>query len=192
MTSSLTLQALEPPSPTSSSSGTAIASAPSTAGRVPPNEYTHGPFEELDDPEDALSCPLQGYPELAKQIVDYPDFEAFQSFKDLSIKSLLYYQAELDDIRRDLHNSEWKDFRTSEGREYCVRADHLLQTGDSEDECAKRQFTLITKMRRVMKDYRAYNVVIRSISLLTWMFIQMRNCSDIHKSLPYHKPTLSM
>lgn len=160
MTSGLSLQAPEPQSPTSSSSGTAVSSALSTAGRVPPDEYTHGPFEKLKDPEDDLSCPLQGYPKLAKQIVDYPDFEAFQSFKDLSIKSLLYYQAELDDIRRDLHNLEWKDFHTEDGREYCVRADHLLQTGDEDDDRAKRQLSLITTMRRVLKDYRAYNLVI--------------------------------
>jgi hypothetical protein len=155
MTVDPTLQTSEPKSPTSSSSGTAIASAPSTAGRIPPDEYTHGEFENLPDPEDDLNCALQGYPELAKQIVDYPDFEAFQSFKDLSIKSLLYYQAELDEIRKDLHQLEWRDFRTDDRKEYCVRADFILQGEYIDNERAKRQFALITRMRQVMKDYRA-------------------------------------
>jgi len=35
-----------------------------------------------------------------------------------------------------------------------------LQSGDEDDDRAKRQLSLITTMRRVLKDYRAYNKVI--------------------------------
>jgi hypothetical protein len=164
----------EPQSPTSSSSGTVIGSVPPTPGRVPGDEYTRTPYDNILDPEEDLNCPLQGYPELAKQIADYPDFEAFQSFKDLSIKSLLYYQAELDELRKDLHKLEWRDFRTGQfddAKEYCVRADYVVQAQNLENgERAKRQYALVTRIREVLKQYRAYMINAHLIILLTRMF----------------------
>lgn len=140
----------EPSSPTSLSSGTAIASAPSTPGQPP---YTRTEYDGIPDVEDDPRVPLGGYPKLANLITEYPDFEAFQSFKDLNIKSLLYYQAELAELREDLHRLEWRDFRTERcdpRAKYCIRADNLLKGGDPEKG---KQKELLKKIRKVLKKY---------------------------------------
>src|ERR1700731_4832312 len=48
------------------------------------------PDGELPDPEENLDMPCHGWPELVKVMVDNPGFEAFQAFRSLHIKSLLY------------------------------------------------------------------------------------------------------
>jgi len=141
----------EPSSPTSSSSGTAIASAPSTPGQP---HYTSTVYDGIPNVEDDSTVPLGGYPKLANLIAEYPDFEAFQSFKDLNVKSLLYYQAELAELREDLHRLEWRDFRTERGdprAKYCVRADSLLKDGNPEIEGKQKE--LLKKIRKVLKKY---------------------------------------
>jgi hypothetical protein len=158
----MTLNLNSPPnhsqSPALSSTETEIGSAPSTAGQNPPDEYTHGEFENQPDVEDDPNRPLQGYPELAKLIANYPDFEAFQSFKDLSIKSLLYYQAELDKLREDLHRLEWRDFQNEpfpDAKLCCVRASTILLGKDSDNVKARKQYNLMKRIREVLKEYRA-------------------------------------
>jgi len=86
-----------------------------------------------------------------------PGFESFQAFRDLNIKSLLYYQAELVGIREELLKVEWKDhinggFEDSD--QLCERVDTLLLTETKDGkEKAERQIQLIKKMRRVLKEY---------------------------------------
>jgi hypothetical protein len=64
-----------------------------------------------EDRANDVNSPVPGWPTLAKVMAQTPDFEAFASFKDLSIKSLLYYQAELIYLREELHKIEWEDNR---------------------------------------------------------------------------------
>jgi hypothetical protein len=107
------------------------------------------------DVEDDLERPLHGYPKLARLIAQYPDFEAFQSFKDLNIKSLLYYQAELAELRKDLHRCEWKDYQEepfARAAKCCVRADVLIMDSDDETR-AKEQMKLMKRIRRLLKEY---------------------------------------
>jgi hypothetical protein len=61
-----------------------------------------------------VNFPVPGWPLLAKLIAENPNLEAFPTFRDLSIKSLLYYQAELIYLRKELHKAEWQDFRQLE------------------------------------------------------------------------------
>jgi hypothetical protein len=60
-------------------------------------------------PAKDLKKPCHGYPALANLMFNYPSMESFQAFRDLHIKSLLYYQAKLDTIRKELHKLEWED-----------------------------------------------------------------------------------
>jgi hypothetical protein len=60
-------------------------------------------------PKKNLEIPCHGYPALAGFMFNNPGFESFQAFRDLHIKSLLYYQGQLDKIREDLHALEWAD-----------------------------------------------------------------------------------
>jgi len=150
-----------PQSPTSSSSGTAIAPAASTPSQSPQNGFTRTVYDGMLDIEEDLSKPVPaGYPALVKLIVKYPEFEAFQSFKDLNIKSLLYYQAELDELRRDLHRLEWRDYRGEPfhgAEECCLTVDRLLWGRDSGDKNAGRQYKKMEKIREVLKEYSAFN-----------------------------------
>jgi hypothetical protein len=60
-------------------------------------------------PTENLQQPCHGYPALANLMYQNPSFESFQAFRDLHIKSLLYYQGQLDNIRKGLHKIEWED-----------------------------------------------------------------------------------
>jgi hypothetical protein len=107
------------------------------------------------DPVYDLEKPCHGYPGLTKLICKHPGFEAFQSFKDLHIKSLLYYQAELDEIRKDLHIQEWVDHRLSsfdDAAKLSSRADILCNREGKADE-EKSQMDLVDRMRTVLKTY---------------------------------------
>jgi len=145
-----------PPSPTSSTSGTAVASPPTTPGQAQPREYTRTEFDNRPNVDEDTNQPLEGYPKLATTIAKHPEFEAFQSFRDLNIKSLLYYQAELAELRQDLHELEWNDFRHEpydRAKECCIRADVLLLGGKSGNPQAKKQLELVRRIREVLKEY---------------------------------------
>jgi hypothetical protein len=106
--------------------------------------------------------PIAGWPTLAKVVTDNPGLEAFPSFRDLNIKSLLYYQAELDRLRDKLHEQEWKDHRSRqelgeleslESLNPGERVDHLLELKYEEDEETRAQYDLIIEIRAVLKAY---------------------------------------
>lgn len=57
-----------------------------------------------DDESDTLpDGPIQGLPQLALLMARNHEFAAFSRFRDLNIKSLLYYQAELEILGKKLH-----------------------------------------------------------------------------------------
>ncbi|PQE18164.1 hypothetical protein CJF30_00009314 [Rutstroemia sp. NJR-2017a BBW] len=97
--------------------------------------------------------PLPGWPMVTKLITDVPDFEAFPSFRALNIKSLLYYQAELDDIQRRLHKLEYEDnilgerLGLEDAREWGKRADYIMAC-EYEDQAHRKQWELIQRMRK--------------------------------------------
>jgi hypothetical protein len=74
-------------------------------------------FRPITDPDDPINpandvnCPVYGWPALARIMDDVPRLQSFASFSDLTIKSLLYYQAELSYLRTQLHRAEWHDYR---------------------------------------------------------------------------------
>jgi len=112
-------------------------------------------WENEKDPANDLEVPCHGWPELTKVICEHPSFEAFQSFKDLHIKSLLYYQAELAQIRKELHLQEWVDHRLNPFKDaYTLssRADTLLLC-DGKADIQKAQIDLVRRMRTLLKEY---------------------------------------
>jgi hypothetical protein len=64
----------------------------------------------VDSSEDDVNKPVPGWPSLAKTVADTPGFAAFPSFTDLNVKSLLYYQAQLIRLRKELHKVEFQDY----------------------------------------------------------------------------------
>lgn len=89
--------------------------------------------------------PVLGWPLLALLMAKTPNFAAFPRFRDINIKSLLYYQAQLTALRKQLHNQEFIDIRSEYG--YAEYVDLLVKDKDSE------QFKLITEIRTVLKEY---------------------------------------
>jgi hypothetical protein len=114
-----------------------------------------------DNYEDDVNNPVDGWPLLAKLIAETPDLEAFPTFTDLSIKSLLYYQAELIFLRKQLHEHEWKDFRHPKERGCNARhfatdlelffldRDKAIKNGNQPPQ----QWLLIEKIRTVQEKY---------------------------------------
>jgi hypothetical protein len=81
-----------------------------------------------------------------------PDFAAFPRFRDLNIKSLLYYQVQLEQLRKELQEQESKDAASDPDDEpgpelYAERAVDMVSDEDS------TQFKIIEKMREVLKKY---------------------------------------
>jgi hypothetical protein len=116
------------------------------------------------DLSDDVTSPVPGWPQLASIIAAKPDLESFPTFEDLSIKSLLYYQAELVFLRKELHKAEWKDFRQPEDDDddndfpsFCENL-HLFilareQANNNQGEMP-RQWVLIERIRSTLQKYR--------------------------------------
>jgi hypothetical protein len=127
-------------------------------------------FRSIIDPDDPrnpannVDCPVDGWPTLAKIIAQKPDLEAFASFTDLRIKSLLYYQAELIYLRKKLHGIEWRDFRTpgeensskySDNLEFLIedREESIENKGSNEEVPLPEQWVLIERIRKTLENY---------------------------------------
>jgi hypothetical protein len=112
-----------------------------------------------DDPQDParkLDRPCHGWPALAQVIAQNPGFESFQVFKDLNIKSLLYYQAQLVRFREQLHSIEWDDHRTgnfNNSDELCANVAFLVSSELGTSKKGQRQMKLVKNMRIVLKEY---------------------------------------
>ncbi|KAH8660975.1 hypothetical protein BGZ60DRAFT_115900 [Tricladium varicosporioides] len=124
--------------------------------------------EDADLDEDELEypkVPVKGWPQVAQLMASTPDFAAFSRFRDLNIKSLLYYQAQLTTLRQKLHEQEYDDSLLVEGHEtkFAARADVLMDAEESKD-C--QQFKLIKEIREVLKDYNAALLQFSQVSAL--------------------------
>ncbi|PMD12783.1 hypothetical protein NA56DRAFT_453729 [Hyaloscypha hepaticicola] len=131
------------------SSVTTMVSSQASSPRPPtPNETEADPAEDVNKP-------VEGWPALAKLMNDTPDLEAFPSFTDLNLKSLLYYQAELIYLRKELHTVEWKDFRNSTGTDDSSKfsKDLVWVFMAVEDGNPPEQWALICRIRDVLEKY---------------------------------------
>jgi hypothetical protein len=134
-----------------------------------PQQQRDGSYSQLNydqsEPnyEDELENPVQGWPHVAKTMADNPDLASFSRFRDLNIKSLLYYQAELTHLRKELHRQEWVDNRTGDGemQKYANRVDCLIS---SKYESEHRQWDLVQEIRIALKNYSRLNPVDLGIS----------------------------
>jgi hypothetical protein len=91
-------------------------------------------------------------------MVNNPDFESFQDFRDLHIKSLLYYQAQLVKMREELHKLEWEDHaegsfkfheKLSKNVGFLLKTETEFPPGDE----GSKQMLKIKEMRMVLKEY---------------------------------------
>jgi hypothetical protein len=119
------------------------------------------------DPSNNVNYPVEGWPTLSKVIAQKPDLEAFATFTDLNIKSLLYYQAELICLRKQLHKLEWGDSHAPKKRlSPCLYAENvealilardrsIKSQSDGSDKPVQmpEQWALIEKIRETLDKY---------------------------------------
>ncbi|EPE30330.1 hypothetical protein GLAREA_13053 [Glarea lozoyensis ATCC 20868] len=131
------------------------------------------------------SDPLPGWPMVAKVIVDHPGLEAFEPFRDLNVKSLLYYQAELDMLRKQLRKMELKDNQnppvSNGGPLDCAASVADLLDTKCLPEGSRAQLDLITEIRNVLNKYSA---------LSNKALIQYSQITAFQKADPFNVETL--
>jgi len=119
------------------------------------------PSPSTNDLANNVNSPVPGWPKLAKIIAKIPDLEAFASFTDLNIKSLLYYQAELIYLRKALHKAEYVDYRQSSEEDASLFAEDLTFLIEARDESIQnqelppKQWIIIEKIRTTLEKYNA-------------------------------------
>jgi hypothetical protein len=108
------------------------------------------------DPADNVNRPVPGWPALANLISNAHHLEAFPSFADLAIKSLLYYQAELISLRKDLHKAEWADYRNIDNEDHAENLGFLISARDNaikNNTQLPEQWVLMEKIRTTLEKY---------------------------------------
>ncbi len=95
---------------------------------------------------------------LAKVIAQNPEYESFSRFRELNVKTLLYYQVELSALQEELAVIEKRDFRTSTGGQtlegaYAYSAESMLRAQCSPDATASQQSALVLKIRALLREY---------------------------------------
>lgn len=111
--------------------------------------------EQDPNPEDDIYQPVPGWPKIAMLFANTPEFASFSRFRDLNMKSLLYYQAELVRLRKELHNVEWRDYRhgSAQTKLYSERAQYLVGSERRKRPDDRRQWEVVKRIRVVLKDY---------------------------------------
>ncbi|RDW56922.1 hypothetical protein BP5796_12989 [Coleophoma crateriformis] len=130
--------------------------AATEVGSVPSSPRTDSSTASDAGIPDDVNVTLAGWPLLSTLIAAKSDFQAFPSFADLNIKSLLYYQAELISLRKKLHQIEWKDRRVSKSEDSYSYADDLgllLRARDLKPDLQPEQWRVMEKIRLVLEKY---------------------------------------
>jgi hypothetical protein len=162
-----TLQPINSPASEHFSTATTVGGTVSGSAGNPPqclpcrrifNSLSEDDQEHKWPPMGDLEKPCHGWPGLADIMVKNGGFQSFQAFRDLHIKSLLYYQVELVKIREELHRIEWRNHTErhfARSDKLCKRAEWLLdpKTKASPRDEEYEQILKITEMRTVLKEY---------------------------------------
>lgn len=86
-----------------------------------------------------------------------PDLSAFPRFRDLNVKSLLYYQCQLTILRSKLHKMEYDD--CAQGNDWAEFADDLVESNSP-------QLQLVKEMRVVLKEYSEHAISLIQLRVL--------------------------
>jgi hypothetical protein len=93
-----------------------------------------------------------GYPMLAERIAVKPQTGIYRRFDALNARHILYLQAELCILEKQMRNKEQEDRKQKEGgsSKYAVDYQRMLETPSDEDQT---QLELIKKMHKKMNQY---------------------------------------
>ena len=104
----------------------------------------------------SLVDPLQhlvvGYPKIAGEMAIKPESAIFRSFGELNAKDLLYRQAELAYLEKQLYECETEDSRSAVGEKshYSISWYWLSRSKADGDT---KQLDLVMKIRKCIKEY---------------------------------------
>lgn len=118
--------------------------------------------ENNEPPEE----PVPGWPRVAELMAQTQDFAAFKRYRDLNVKSLLYYQAEIEVLRKKLHKEEWEDSQRGDENQgvYARRIDYMIKSKDKE---TGTQWRTMIELRKVLKEYNKALLLYSQISALS-------------------------
>jgi len=140
---------------------TSVPRRTSTDDASGPSPFIGPSVSNYVDPSKDVEHPVPGWPSLATIMSAKPDLQAFPSFADLSIKSLLYYQAELVYLRKKLHKAEWDDYREGDENDpaakYAENLGFLFKMVDDQNEKTPAQWTIICRIRDVLDKYSKFS-----------------------------------
>jgi hypothetical protein len=114
---------------------------------------SHQTTSEVDPPHDPLAEYVQGYPKLAAHMALKPETTMLRQFSALSVRNLLYMQAELATLERDLDRCTKEDSlkEKDNAARYAVHWDYLAA---SREDGHPEQLQAVFKIRRLLPDYR--------------------------------------
>jgi len=101
-----------------------------------------------------------GWPRLARELAQNACCEAYPRFRELNVKTLLYYQVEIAKLEAELNKIELEDFaqRGTRRDEYQKNAERMLfPRAAADDPKAQEQRRLVYEIRRLLKEYSKQN-----------------------------------
>lgn len=113
---------------------------------------------DVDPPHDPLGEYVQGYPKLAARMAQRPETAILRQFGTLSIRNLLYMQAELTALEKELDIFTKQDSLKSKGNE-AHYATHWAHLAASRDDGHPEQLQAVLKIRRLLPDYRRTTII---------------------------------
>ncbi|KAK0711965.1 hypothetical protein B0H67DRAFT_304048 [Lasiosphaeris hirsuta] len=176
MASSSSTSTSVPSSPLSERSGSSRTSAPLLTGNNRHLARTHS-IGEHGDEEIARSAPPippwdptknegapDGWPQLAKFMVERPTVQSFPRFHEANMKNLLYYQVQIAKLERELKDQErddWEDTEKMEENErYAYYPDKMVRQPSSQ------QWKLVLELRKCLHQYNRALVELSQVSAL--------------------------
>ena len=93
-----------------------------------------------------------GWPRLAEIMADVPAFAAFPRYRDLNLRNLLYYKAQIDSLKMRILKQE--EEQTLELERFDIIADEQLVEPDS----VKKYRQMLTDLRKLLSGYSKYTV----------------------------------
>jgi hypothetical protein len=106
---------------------------------------------------DALKEYVVGYPKLAAHMSLQPRTAIFRSFSELNAKNLLYLQAEIAFLEKELRRSETKDAKDTDPTKHKAKyAVSWYWLNESADDGDTEQLNLVLRIRSLLKEYSEY------------------------------------
>lgn len=97
-----------------------------------------------------------GYPKLAEHFGNNPDFASVRRFGALSARNLLYYQAELLELEKELEDIEERDNTNSLYDVTKDRAASWIWLGGKGNLANREQYDLVLRLRVLLQQYSSY------------------------------------